>query len=265
MKRKGIAVFLAIFLGSWGVHRFYLKQPEIGIIYIALWFWVGTIGILGIPLTALLGWYDAYKYLMMDVTEFDRKFNSGNFRDRYGRKREQVPGQQVRRGKYILMDEDEQTTTQNKNSYFDLYKNRKQSETHKQTGIKKFKDYEIKEAIEEFKMGLSLNPEDKALHFNIACAYSLNENALDAFIHLDKTVALGFSETNRIMTHESLAYVRVLPEFEDFKNNAFRLNSSIVERLKNQKQNLLNELQQYKREKIILEREGPGYLKKNNP
>lgn len=75
----------------------------------------------GFPISAILGWYDAYKYLMMDDNEFDRKYNSNNFRDRYGNRRSEPKVQEVRRGKYILMDEDK-ITTQGRAGYFDLIK-----------------------------------------------------------------------------------------------------------------------------------------------
>lgn len=70
-----------------------------------------------------------------------------------------------------------------------------------------------------------------ALHFNLACAYSMIEEATKAFLHLDKSVAYGFKDFNRILTHESLAYIRVFPEFDAYRNNQFRLTSGIVQSL----------------------------------
>lgn len=75
------------------------------------------------PLSAILGWYDAYRYLMMNENEFDRKYNSQNFRDRYGNRRTEPRVQETRRGKYILMDEDN-VTTQGRTGYFDLIKSK---------------------------------------------------------------------------------------------------------------------------------------------
>ena len=136
MKKKWTAVIMAIFGGSIGLHRFYLRQPELGVAYIALLIWGGMLNFFGFPISAILGWYDAYKYLMMDDNEFDRKYNSNNFRDRYGNRRSEPKVQEVRRGKYILMDEDK-ITTQGRAGYFDLIKTKKQSESLKQSGIKK--------------------------------------------------------------------------------------------------------------------------------
>ena len=236
MKRRWTAVILALFGGAFGLHRFYLRQPEIGVVYIFLM----ILNFTRFPLSAILGWYDAYRYLMMNENEFDRKYNSQ---------------QETRRGKYILMDEDN-VTTQGRTGYFDLIKSKKQSESYKQTGIKKFKDYDIKGSIEDFKKALELNSQDKALHFNLACAYSMEEEATKALIHLDHAVAYGFQEFDRILSHESLAYIRVFPEFEAFKNNQYRLTSSIVQSLEQRiKAEKELELEKLKSEKIILNQE----------
>lgn len=73
-EEKFVAILLAVIAGGFGAHKFYLRQPELGISYIALFIWLGRIA--GIPLTAFLGWYDAYKLLTMDNAEFDRRYNS---------------------------------------------------------------------------------------------------------------------------------------------------------------------------------------------
>ena len=67
---------------------------------------------------------------------------------------------------------------------------------------------------------------DVALHFNIACAYSLSEQADLAYYHLDKAVELGFKDFDRVQSHDDLAYVRIQPQFDEFKANGFRLQTS---------------------------------------
>ena len=62
---------------------------------------------------------------------------------------------------------------------------------------------------EDFKKGLDIEPNDIALNFNIACAYSLTENKNLAFQHLAKAVNLGFNDYERILTHDDLAFVRI--------------------------------------------------------
>ncbi len=61
-KRK-VAIFLAVFLGWMGVHRFYLGQLGWGLMYLALFY-------LFAPLSVLLGWIDAIRYLLMSDEEF---------------------------------------------------------------------------------------------------------------------------------------------------------------------------------------------------
>ena len=256
MKKKWIAVLLALFAGSFGAHRFYLRQAELGIAYIAIWIWVGKF--FGFPISTLIGWYDAYRYMIMDQNEFDRKYNAYFFRDRYGNRREMPRNQQTRRGQYILMDEDAQTTSQNKKTYFELNKRKKESESFKQSGIKKFKDYDIKGAIEDFNKAVELDAEDKALHFNLACAYSISEEASKSFYHLNQARLLGFSDWNKVLTHESLAYIRVLKEFDAWKNNQFVLTQDMVNSLKQHEQEKLelkNNEKKFKTEMLLGQQE----------
>lgn len=244
MKNKWMAAILALFLGSWGIHRFYLRQTEMGLLYIGMSIFL-SFKLLGFSPTMLLGWYDAFKLMMMSEQEFDQKYNSMHFRDRYGNKRKHTPDQSARQGKYILLDEDE-VTTQKTGGYFEKFKTEKEASTFKQSGIKKLKDFDIQAAIEDFKKAIEKNPNDIATHYNLACAYSLNENAIESFKHLDLAVQLGFHEGGKIQMQEELAYIRVLPVYEKFKNNRFRLTQEMVDELKSIENNLLEELKKQK-------------------
>ncbi len=233
MKKKFVAVILAVFAGFVGAHKFYLRQPEIGIGYIALFIWLGRF--FGFPISAFLGWYDAYKLMTMDEVEFDRRFNSYFFRDRYGRRLERSKQRdQKRTGRYILL-EDTSEMVKPDEGYLKPSNRIKEVEQWKQAGIKKFKDYDTKGAIEDFKKALNISPTDKVLHFNIACAYSLEEKAWEAFYHLDQAVANGFREMDKILSHEALAFIRVTPEFELFRNHQFRIADQWLSDLKNVK------------------------------
>ena len=95
----------------------------------------------------------------------------------------------------------------------------------KTSGIKKYKDYDHEGAIEDFSRGLDINQNDVALHFNIACAYSMTEEKDKAYYHLSKAVALGFKDFELINTKDDLAFVRIQPEFEEFKNNGYALGA----------------------------------------
>lgn len=231
MKKKFIAVILAIFAGGFGAHKFYLRQPELGIAYIALFIWLGRF--FGFHISTFLGWYDAYKLLTMDELEFDRKYNSYYFRDRFGRRLDKAyKPYNKRRARYILLDGEENPIKRARETYLKPSNNLKESEQFKQSGIRKFKEFDTKGAIEEFKKALLILPDDKALHFNIACAYSIEEKPSESFFHLDKAVANGFKDIDKILTHESLAFIRVMPEFELFQDNHYRVTKELLANIK---------------------------------
>jgi len=106
----------------------------------------------------------------------------------------------------------------------------------KSSGIRKYKDYDYDGAIDDFKQALEFNPKDIATHFNIACSYSLNEEADKSLHHLDKAVELGFNDFTKIKEHDALAYVRIQPTFDAFERNGFKL----VKSLEQPKEDLLN-------------------------
>ncbi len=233
MKKQSVAIILAIFAGFVGAHKFYLRQPELGIGYIALFIWLGRF--FGFPASSFLGWYDAYKLMTMDSVEFDRRYNSYYFRDRYGRRVEKSKFKR-RNGGYLLIDDEKTTVKQERETYLKPTNRYKELEAFKKAGITYFKEFDLKESIKQFNQALEIAPEDKSVHFNIACAYSMEENAYKSFYHLDKAVQYGFSDLNKILTHESLAYIRVLPEFDLFKNNRFRMQENWLQELKKVKE-----------------------------
>jgi TM2 domain-containing membrane protein YozV len=206
MKNKTTAGIFALFLGWAGIHRFYLGQVGLGILYFFLMF---------IGVSFVLGLIDAIVLLTMDEAEFNRKYNSRQaegYRN-YGRNRpgynEQMGGS--RRGQAPPIPRNNQTSS------------RELQNPYKVNGIKKYKEFDLEGAIEDFKKGLEINPKDISLHFNIACAYSLTEKVDLAYTHLDKAVSLGFNDFEKIKTHDDLAYVRIQDRYEEFKNNGFRI------------------------------------------
>ena len=99
---------------------------------------------------------------------------------------------------------------------------------HVKSGKLKFLSYDYDGAISDFSKALEINPREIAAHFNIACAYSLNENIEKALFHLDKAVLYGFDDFEKIKTHDALAFLRVQPEFMLFSNNNFRLSGNNI-------------------------------------
>ena len=213
MKDKTLAALLAFFGGTIGLHRFYLDQPGRGLLYIFLFF-----------ISPLLGVIDAIRFLSMDQKTFDLRYNQEAFsytgaadrgtRTRAMRERERKFEQ--RRRERAARRPSPATTPTPQSSAPD-------GREEREAGIRYFKDFEYDRAILAFRRALEINPRDVASHFNIAVSYSVEEDADQAFYHLDRAVALGFRDLDRIRIHENLAYLRIQPEFETFAANGFRL------------------------------------------
>ena len=93
----------------------------------------------------------------------------------------------------------------------------------KKSALEKYNNYDFKGAIEDYKKALDISPEDPELHFEIARAYSLTEQKELSFRQLDTAVQYGLKDLGKINTDEDLAYIRIQPEYQDFKNHGFRL------------------------------------------
>lgn len=139
----------------------------------------------------------------------------------------------------------------------------------KKSGISKFKEYDYKGAIEDFEKALTIEPNDNAVHFNLAAAYSLDENVDKSFYHLDKAVANGFKDFEKIDTHDALAFLRIQPNFDSFKANGFKLGGSSGPKQTQAAEGLdanlleqLNRLQELREKGVLTEEEFVSQKKK---
>ncbi len=208
MRNKTAAGLFAIFLGWAGIHRFYLGQVGLGILYFILM--LASFGIIPV----ILGLIDAVVFFGMDEQEFNRKYNTpkGMVPPIYNQRSPGYPQADSRqRGKGNQIPRNIQVP------------NKDPQNPYKINGIKKYKEFDLEGAIEDFKKGLEIHPQDISLHFNLACAYSLTEQVDKAYAHLDRAVALGFSDFEKIKSHDDLAYVRIQDRFEEFQKNGYRL------------------------------------------
>jgi tetratricopeptide (TPR) repeat protein len=91
----------------------------------------------------------------------------------------------------------------------------------KQKGLTLLMNYDLEEALEEFKKALDVNPEDPEIYFHMACAYSVLEEPLEGFECLKKAVALRLPNNETILNHDMLAFLRMHEAFEGFLNSKF--------------------------------------------
>lgn len=210
MKDKNVAGILALFLGGFGVHRFYLGQVGLGFFYL-IFFWF--------PLMWIISLIDAIVFFSTDKDHFDTKYNKKFIevtrraqpdfereKPHYDRNMRRSDRREYRETRRPTNAPSRQDNTELKNS-----------------GIRKFRDYDYDGAIEDFQKALAMDARDVAVHFNLACAYSLNEQPEQGFFHLDRAVELGFNDFKRIKEHDALAYLRIQPAFEEFEKNGFQL------------------------------------------
>lgn len=213
-----------------GLHRFYLGQIGLGILYIFIF-----------PLAAVIGVIDAIVFLSMDQESFDRKYNreqlatAGGSVNQSSRQQSLSPPRNDRERRYRQRVEERNMRQRNRQQTRTQQVNRspgrqapvtRAPETgaaERSAGLRYFKDFEYDRAIIAFQRALEKNPRDVASHFNIACSYSCEEEADKAFYHLDRAIALGFSDFERIRAHDSLAFLRVQPGYVEFENNGYRL------------------------------------------
>jgi tetratricopeptide (TPR) repeat protein len=92
----------------------------------------------------------------------------------------------------------------------------------KQEGIQKLKAYQLNEALEDLKKALKENDEDPEIYFHMACAYSVLEKPLEGFESLKKAVANNLQNTEMILNHDMLAFLRLHDAFDAFFESGFK-------------------------------------------
>ena len=198
-KRKFAAGLLALFFGVFGIHRFYLGQRNLGILYLT----VSLIGMFTfsfleflVGLMGVIGFVDAILLWTMSREAFNTKFN------------ELLVEEQIK----VQVEKSDQNTFLK--AQFDLYY---------QKAIQYYREYRYQETIENLTKAVEIKYDDPEAHFLLARCYSILENPKKAFVHLDVAVAFGLKDINKISKHEELAFLRIQPEYDDFVKNGYRL------------------------------------------
>lgn len=242
-KRKGVASVLAFFLGMWGVHRFYLGQRKWGFVWLISAFVAlmitaeGGVDFPPIAIFPILGFLDFVLLLAMPRAEFDRKYNKIGGESKKESRRSK---RKKRRERAVTNRQDRATRRSN-------YRSRP-SKVHIPVenaalleGIRLYKKENYFDAIEEFKLAIGADKSSTAAYFNLACCYSILQNPQDAYHYLAKAVENGFSDFEKINTHEALSDLRARDDFQSFAQNGYR----VVEQLPEPKEDLISNLQKF--------------------
>ena len=245
MKNRITAAMLSLCLGIFGVQFFYTNRTGLGIFMVML-----TTVMKAPQLAAFIGLIGFIQFLTMSNEDFDKKYNFKKWRKG---EEERRASDDLRRREQESYDRDRRAEAMNRNSRENrdarermnptvpnpqkTQSSTAQKEALKQSGLKKYKEYDYSGAIEDFGKALAADPKDVAVHWNLTCLYSLTEQKELAFYHLQKAVELGFTDFEKVKSHEALAYLRVQPEFDTFSRSGFKLSedmehSDILQQLK---------------------------------
>lgn len=91
----------------------------------------------------------------------------------------------------------------------------------KKQGLIYLKQYDLEEAVAELQKAVDIDPDDPEIYFHLACAYSVMEKPQEGFECLMLTVKKGLQNTEMILDHDMLAFLRMHPAFEGFLNSNF--------------------------------------------
>ncbi len=242
-RKKFLAGLLAIFLGIFGTHRFYLGQKKLGMIYLgvtlAALFIIPGLDKL-IPVIAVVSFIDGILLWSGSKADFNAKYN------------QEMPAQQ----------QPEETATGEEEQRSLL---KTQFEKYKDRALVEYREYDYDGAIDFLKKAAQIKSDDPEVHFLLARCYSLNEEAENAIYHLDSAVAFGMKDQIRILTHDDLAHLRTTPLFDAFAKNGYRMPAElppaepdILQSKSHQDEDLLeqlNKLEALRKKGVITEEE----------
>lgn len=218
MRDKTTAGILALTLGVFGVHRFYLGQTFLGILYIFI-----------PPLSAILGIIDGVLLLTMNQEVFDAKYNRDRSQraDRRARRATKRDARRRRRSNpsQIKPRHRVDTSTSAPVTNHERTERAKRKVEFKKIhaqGQKYFKDYQFDEAEKAYLQALSLAPNHPKLLYDLACLYAMKEDATKGFEYLELAVFKGFKDIDDIDTNPTLAYLRIQDEFLDFAKAGYK-------------------------------------------
>jgi len=98
---------------------------------------------------------------------------------------------------------------------------KQKEDKRRKLALQKLNEYDLQAALSDFEKLLDEFPDDPEIYFHMACAHSVMENADAGFACLQMAVKNDLPDTEAILSHDMLAYLRLQEGFEDFLNSGF--------------------------------------------
>lgn len=209
-KSKTVAGVLALTLGMFGAHRFYVGKKFLGIVnFIAFFFALlltvneGEPGAFMFALLGVLSVVEGILFFVMPQSEFDSKYNGGISMTQKGKKEKPVKEGKKKAGESAQ-------TRKSRGGY--LIKD----------AFIAYRSGDYDQARKYFEDALQYDYNDPQTHFMLACCYSVAKDAKQAYFHLASAVDFGFQEFEEIYHNEAMSWLRSQPDFDAFVQNGYR-------------------------------------------
>lgn len=212
-KSKLLATMLALFGGSFGLHKFYLNDPGSGIFYVILTFMTSKM----FPIATILGVIDAIRLFSMSSAAFDAKYNKASNKSNRRQRNTKVRGNRDARTNRDMEME------RSKYKYDRATKKKQRDNPFRKSADEKFKEYDLEGALADYEKAVEIAPADKEMHFNIACIYSLLEKKNLSLENLELAISKGYKNFENLKVVDELAFLRIQPEWDDFVNNDYKI------------------------------------------
>lgn len=206
MKSKTTAGIFALVFGGLGVHRFYLGQKGLGILYLLfVWTFIPTI----------IAMIDGIVFLTQSEDKFNRKYNTEYWAMQQHHHHHHY---QQQRSPYAY----EADAPPPRPGYAEEPGGPKKDPFYL-SADRKYADYDFEGAILDYRRSLNVDPRQSDVHFKMACLYSIHEDTDTAIYHLSQALEHGYYDFDEIEKHDHLAYLRATPEYQAFKSNGYRI------------------------------------------
>ena len=202
MKNKTTAGILALVFGWLGVHRFYLEQKGLGILYLLLSF---------TGISFFLGLIDGIVLLTMDEDKYHRKYNpefwAAQRYEQQNRYQYGGPPPTTPRPEYAQPTPPPAP----------------RQDPFRLTADQHYANYDFDAAMRDYRRSLNVDPRQPEVHFRLACLYSIHEDTDTSLYHLSQALEHGYYDFDEIERHDHLAYLRATPDYAAFKSNGYRI------------------------------------------